>query len=116
MTVVQPTTSSILDAATTLHDGGVIAFATETVYGLGCDTFNTTAIERVYTLKGRPVDNPMIAHVLHKSTVPQLSDRWGKECDLLADMFWPGALTIVVPRRSTVPPSACGGFDRRSAV
>lgn len=111
MTIVEPTPKTIAEAATMLRDGGVVAFATETVYGLGCDTFNEKAIEEVYSLKGRPLNNPMIAHVLDVSWVNRLTDHWDDRCALLAMKFWPGALTLVLPRRGDVPASACGGYD-----
>ena len=111
MPVVSATQDSIHEAATILRDGGVVAFATETVYGLGCDTFNENAIEVVYSLKGRPLNNPMIAHILDVSWVNQLTDHWDDRCALLAMKFWPGPLTLVLPRRSDVPASACGGYD-----
>ena len=109
--IVDTTPKTISEAATVLRDGGVVAFATETVYGLGCDTFNEKAIEQVYLLKGRPPNNPMIAHILDVSWVDRLTDHWDDRCALLAMKFWPGALTLVLPRRSDVPASACGGYD-----
>jgi len=111
MTIIKPTPEAMCDAASTLRDGGVVAFATETVYGLGCDTFNEKAIEQVYSMKGRPLNNPMIAHVLDVSWVSRLTDHWDDRCALLAMNFWPGALTLVLPRRDDVPTSACGGYD-----
>ena len=111
MTIIKPTPAAICDAASTLRDGGVVAFATETVYGLGCDTFNEKAIEKVYLMKGRPLNNPMIAHVLDVSWISRLTDHWDDRCALLAMNFWPGALTLVLPRRDDVPASACGGYD-----
>lgn len=111
MTIIEPTHEAICDASSTLRDGGVVAFATETVYGLGCDTFNEKAIEQVYSMKGRPLNNPMIAHILDVSWVSKLTDYWSDRCALLAMNFWPGALTMVLPRRADVPASACGGYD-----
>jgi L-threonylcarbamoyladenylate synthase len=111
MTIISPTPEAIRNAADTLRDSGVVAFATETVYGVGCSTFDERAIEKVYTLKGRPLNNPMIAHVLDVSWVNQLTDHWDDRCALLAMNFWPGALTLVLPRREDVPASACGGYD-----
>ena len=111
MTILKPTPEAVCDAASTLRDGGVVAFATETVYGLGCDTFNENAIEQVYSTKGRPLNNPMIAHVLDVTWVSRLTDHWDDRCALLAMNFWPGALTLVLPRRDDVPASACGGYD-----
>lgn len=111
MTIISPTPESISKAASMLRGGDVVAFATETVYGIGCDTFNEKAIDQVYSLKGRPLNNPMIAHVLDVSWVGRLTDHWDDRCALLAMNFWPGALTLVLPRRDDVPASACGGYD-----
>ena len=111
MTIVSPTKEQIDSAATILHKGGIVAFATETVYGLGCDTFNEAAIELIYETKGRPIDNPMIAHVLDSTWVELLTTKWTEQCEKLATTFWPGPLTIVLPKRDTVPASACGGRD-----
>ncbi|MDP7006077.1 MAG: L-threonylcarbamoyladenylate synthase [Phycisphaerales bacterium] len=111
MTVVKPTEANIEKAATTLSGGGVVAFATETVYGLGCDTFNTEAIEKVYQMKGRPINNPMIAHVLDVSWVHGLTNNWNDKCDLLASKFWPGPLTLILSKSDSVPRAACGGHD-----
>jgi L-threonylcarbamoyladenylate synthase len=111
MTIVLPSKDSIQLATNTLLSGGAVAFATETVYGLGCDTFNKDAIQQVYSLKGRPRDNPMIAHVLDQSWADKLTEGWSETCARLAEAFWPGPLTIVLPRRSDVPPDACGGRD-----
>ena len=111
MTICSPSQSSIKEATQTLQSGGVVAFATETVYGLGGDTFNETAISKIYALKNRPANNPMIAHILDATWVNQLTDGWNKQCDLLADAFWPGPLTIVLPKKPSVPKSACGGYE-----
>ncbi len=111
MTIVKPSPKALGDAATKLREGGIVAFATETVYGIGCDTFNEIAIEQVYALKGRPLNNPMIVHVLDVSWVNRLTDHWDDRCALLAMNFWPGALTLVLPRRDDVPAAACGGYD-----
>ena len=112
MTIVLPTSLNIERAAKTLREGGIVAFATETVYGLGCDTFNPEAIESVYRLKGRPRQNPTIAHVLEPSWVEQLTGAWSGQCDLLAKAFWPGPLTIGLHpgrRLSTGPRRVCWG-------
>ena len=109
MTILLPTNENIGHASKTLQDGGIIAFATETVYGLGCDTFNQNAIETVYRLKNRPKQNPTIAHIDEVSWAHRLTDSWTPECDKLAEAFWPGPLTIVLPKKETVPATACGG-------
>lgn len=111
MSVVLPTIQNIEQAAQVLKKGGIIAFPTETVYGLGCDTFNPNAINRVYTLKGRPKNNPTIAHILESSWAGQLTEHWNEECDQLAKAFWPGPLTIVLPKKEEVPKAATGGRD-----
>jgi L-threonylcarbamoyladenylate synthase len=109
MSVVLPTTQNIEQAAQELKEGGLVAFPTETVYGLGCDTFNSSAINQVYTLKGRPKNNPTIAHILESSWALQLTEHWNEQCDQLAKAFWPGPLTIVLPKKEEVPKAATGG-------
>jgi L-threonylcarbamoyladenylate synthase len=110
MTICQPNQQAITKATTLLKDGGVVSFATETVYGIGCDTFNIDAIKTIYALKNRPNNNPMIAHILDVAWVNQLATDWCEQCDLLAEAFWPGPLTIVLPKKENVPSEACGGF------
>jgi len=100
------TVAAINEAAARLRAGGVVAFPTETVYGLGADTFNPEAIERIYRLKGRPADNPLIAHVLDVGQARHLTRRWDDRCDALAKRFWPGPLTLVLMRADRVPPEA----------
>lgn len=111
MTICQPNKETITRASTQLKEGGVVSFATETVYGLGCDTFNRSAIETIYTLKNRPKNNPMIAHILDVAWVNQLATGWNEQCDLLAEAFWPGPLTIILPKQEAVPATSCGGFN-----
>ena len=109
MTILSPTKESFETAVKTLQNGGIVAFATETVYGLGCDTFNKKAIDLVYKTKGRPIQNPMISHIADVSWVCQLASGWDNRCNKLAEMFWPGPLTIVLQKKEAVPKSACGG-------
>jgi L-threonylcarbamoyladenylate synthase len=109
MPVVPADSESIERAAKILRGGGVVAFPTETVYGLGADTFNSSALLRVYELKGRPADNPLIAHVLNIEQAKRVVLRWDERCDLLAHHFWPGPLTIVVRKAETVPDRATAG-------
>lgn len=111
MGIVSPSQESYVLAAKELRDGGMVCFSTETVYGVGCDTFNEQAIAKVYKLKNRPTNNPMIAHILDVSWTNQLCFGWSDSCNLLATSFWPGPLTIVLPKTESVPKSACGGFD-----
>lgn len=109
----------IADAARRLHAGGVIGFPTETVYGLGANTFDERAIEQVYQLKGRPFDNPLIAHVrnweqaqelVNLDATPQTS-HFKPHISNLTAHFWPGPLTLVLPKADRVPARATAGLN-----
>ncbi len=104
------TEAAVAAAADRLRAGEPVAFPTETVYGLGADTFNEAAIERVYALKGRPADNPLIAHVLDADQARRVAAVWEDRCQLLARSCWPGPLTIVVPKAAGVPRIATAGW------
>lgn len=97
-------------AAAALRRGNVVAFPTETVYGLGADTFNIAALQQVYDLKGRPADNPLIAHVSDAAQARRVAAAWDERCDRLTRRFWPGPLTIVVQRAEAVPDLATAGW------
>src|SRR3954471_1194176 len=101
--ILSPTPVHVHHAAAILRSGGVVAFATETVYGLGADTFSSMALANVYELKGRPANNPLIAHVLDAQHAGLLTDDWNDRAAALAGAFWPGPLTLVLPRRTEVP-------------
>jgi L-threonylcarbamoyladenylate synthase len=107
---VQPSDDAVAAAAARLHDGGVVAFPTETVYGLGADTFNPSAIERVFALKGRPLDNPLIAHVRDAEQARTVVAGWDERCTRLTERCWPGPLTMVLPRGERVPDQATAGW------
>ncbi|MSR18096.1 MAG: threonylcarbamoyl-AMP synthase [Phycisphaerales bacterium] len=109
-TIVPYTHEWIVKAASALGGGEVVAFATETVYGLGADSFNPTAIERVYALKERPWNNPLIAHVLDSLSAKSVTEGWSQRCDRLASRFWPGPLTLILQRGRRVPVEAAGGL------
>lgn len=107
--IVKADATSIRKAASIIRDGGVVAFPTETVYGLGCDTFNERAALEVYRIKRRPSSNPLIAHVLDVPMAKRVVIGWDVRCQRLAEAFWPGPLTLVLPRRAEVAPSSIGG-------
>ena len=109
--LVEPTSDAIAEASRLLERGQLIVFPTETVYGLGADTTNAKAIELVYALKGRPADNPLIAHVLDDVQARRIVAEWDDRCAFLSERFWPGPLTLVVVRGETVGPSATAGLD-----
>ena len=98
-------------AASVLMAGGLVAFPTETVYGLGADASNAAAVARIYSVKGRPADHPLIVHV---ATMDGLGD-WAREVPSyaisLARDFWPGPMTLVVPRSSLAGDFVTGGQD-----
>ncbi len=97
--------------AQTIRDGGVVAFPTETVYGLGADVFQPNAVERVFKIKGRPHYNPLIAHVFETKQLTQLVTHVPDTARRLIEAFWPGPLTIVLPKRKEVPDIVTGGHD-----
>lgn len=92
-----PTENDIVAAIAALERGELVAFPTETVYGLGADATNDTAVARVYAAKGRPAFNPLISHVASAAAAFRLGD-FPEMAKALAQVFWPGPLTIVVPR------------------
>lgn len=98
-------------AAELLRSGGLVAFPTETVYGLGADATDERAVSRVFAAKGRPADHPLIVHL---GSVEQL-DRWAREIPAaawrLAERFWPGPLTLILKRTAGVPDLVTGGQD-----
>lgn len=103
--------SSIKEAAAILRRGGLVAFPTETVYGLGADASNPAAVARIYAIKGRPRNHPVIVHI---ADIGQL-DRWAREVPVqaarLAERFWPGPLTLVLRRADGVSDALTGGQD-----
>jgi len=102
--------AGILIAAECIRAGGIAAFPTETVYGLGAGTFDAAALRSVYALKGRPSDNPLIAHVLDAVDARSLVSNWDARCSRLAAVFWPGPLTLILPRSDIVPDEAVAGL------
>lgn len=91
--------SKLSEAAGQLREGGLIAFPTETVYGLGADARSTAAVERIFAAKGRPSDNPLIVHIAHRKQLDELVLPYPELAEALMDRFWPGPLTIVLPVR-----------------
>lgn len=108
--IVEPSERTIVEAARALAAGDVIALPTETVYGLGADAMNPDALRKVYDLKGRPFDNPLIAHVLDATQARSLVADWSDRAELLAQEFWPGPLTLILPKADGVPSEATAGL------
>lgn len=105
------TEKEIKEAAFIIKRGGLVAFPTETVYGLGADALNPEAVAKVYEAKGRPSDNPMIVHIARASDIGQLTPRLSPDIVTLIENFWPGPLTLVVKRKPSVPDRTTGGLD-----
>lgn len=103
--------ASIADAVIRLRAQRLVAVPTETVYGLAARTLDPASIEEIYRVKGRPKDNPLIAHVSSIEMAKSLVTHWPQEADRLALVLWPGPLTIVLPKASTVPSVSTGGRD-----
>lgn len=103
LSVSGPEDPAILDAAAMLRAGGLVAFPTETVYGLGADGLDPQAVARIYAAKGRPPTNPLILHVADAGEAQALVAVWPPEAARLAERFWPGPLTMVLPAAAKVP-------------
>ena len=101
--------AAIAEAARLLAAGELVAFPTETVYGLGARALEPAAIARIFAAKGRPATHPLIAHVADAAGAEQLTTRWDARAARLAARFWPGPLTLIVPRAPSVPAELSGG-------
>ena len=109
--ILSTTENDIAEAAEIIQQGGLVAFPTETVYGLGADALNAEAVAKVYEAKGRPSDNPMIVHIARASDIGQLTPMLSEEIVNLIDNFWPGPLTLVLKKKAGVPDRTTGGLD-----
>lgn len=102
-------------AAEYIRKGKIVAFPTETVYGLGANALNEKAVKSVYKVKGRPSDNPMIVHIADESQLEELveggKDGIGQDALKLMELFWPGPLTMIFKKSSAVPDATTGGLD-----
>ena len=99
------------EAGQIIRRGGLVAFPTETVYGLGADGMNPDACARIYEAKGRPSDNPLILHIVDRKQVEEIAREVSPEADRLMDEFWPGPLTVILPKRDRVPSRVTGGLS-----
>lgn len=103
-------TNEILAAAERIRAGGLVAFPTETVYGLGANALDPAAVRKIFALKGRPATSPLIVHVDSLAMARSLAAAWPDEADRLAAAYWPGPLTIVVRKRPIVPDEVTAGL------
>jgi L-threonylcarbamoyladenylate synthase len=107
----RPDSDLIESAASIIRSGGLIAFPTETVYGLGADAMTEAAVLRIFEAKGRPADNPLIVHVCSTEMLESAVRRLSEKAVLLAERFWPGPLTLVLDRNTRVAASVSSGLD-----
>lgn len=103
--------NDIKRAAEIIAAGGLVAFPTETVYGLGADAFDPSAAKKAYAAKGRPSDNPLIVHIAEWDDVYRAASEIPEAAKKLADAFWPGPLTMIFPKLPDVPLETTGGLD-----
>lgn len=101
----------LVEGGRILREGGLVAFPTETVYGLGANGLNPDAVKKIYQAKGRPADNPLILHIADFNKVEQLVAKIPDQAEFLIQQFWPGPLTLVLKKRDCIPSIVTGGLD-----
>ncbi len=109
--IISISDNDLLYAANLIKNGNVIGIPTETVYGLGADATNEDAVKNIFIAKGRPSDNPLIVHIHHISKIQEISHNIPELAYKLAEKFWPGALTMVLPKNDCIPFITSGGLD-----
>ena len=102
---------TIMQAGEIIRNGGLVAFPTETVYGLGGDGLNPDSSRKIYAAKGRPSDNPLIIHIYRMEDLEVLVKEIPESARKLAEAFWPGPLTMILPKADVVPKETTGGLD-----
>ncbi len=105
-----PDIQEIRRAASTIKSGGLVAFPTETVYGLGADGLRADTVDKIFLAKGRPQDNPLILHVASPDDILRVATEVPPAVDKLVQLFWPGPLTLVLPKGPNVPDVVSGGL------
>jgi L-threonylcarbamoyladenylate synthase len=116
MPIIKISDESIREAAAVICDGGLVAFPTETVYGLGGDAYNPTALAKIFEVKGRPRFDPLIVHIADVKTLEKIVDLSlldtvvQKNITALTEKFWPGPLTLILPKRDIMPGLATSGL------
>lgn len=103
--------AALREAGQVLLQGGLVAFPTETVYGLGGDALNKESSQKIYAAKGRPSDNPLIVHIADMKDLPPIVKEVTPEAKKIAESFWPGPLTMILPKSEKVPYETTGGLD-----
>lgn len=106
-----PEPEIIEEAAKLIREGQLVAFPTETVYGLGANALNAEACAEIFKVKGRPQDNPLIVHVSNLEMVKSLVVGWNEQAERCARAFWPGPLTLVLPKTAIIPDAVSAGLS-----
>lgn len=101
----------LIEAGNVIKTGGLVAFPTETVYGLGGDALNRESSRKIYVAKGRPSDNPLIVHICKWEDIYPIVSQVSEEAKKIADAFWPGPLTMILPKSDLVPYETTGGLE-----
>jgi len=107
----KPQASQIKKAAEAIQSGGLVAFPTETVYGLGANAFNATAVRKIFKAKGRPSDNPMIVHIYSIEDLERVVKSIPNKAKILIKKFWPGPLTLVFDKSPAIPKEVTANLD-----
>ena len=107
----QNNTDIIREAGRILKEGGLVAFPTETVYGLGADALNEDAAKKIYAAKGRPSDNPLIIHITNMKALEKIVSEVPEKAVKVAEKYWPGPLTMIFNKSDIVPYGTTGGLD-----
>lgn len=106
-----PDQEILKEAGEIIKRGGLVAFPTETVYGLGADALNPEAAQRIYAAKGRPSDNPLIVHIARKADLYEIVSAVSEQAEKLMETFWPGPLTLIFEKKDKVPMETTGGLS-----
>ncbi|MDD6920579.1 MAG: L-threonylcarbamoyladenylate synthase [Eubacteriales bacterium] len=109
--ILSTTEENLKLAGNIIRDGGIVAFPTETVYGLGANGMNADSVKKIFVAKGRPSDNPLILHISDIEQLYDLAEEVTEECKKLIEAFWPGPLTVVVKAKKNIPVQTRGGLD-----
>lgn len=107
--IVVPDSDSIAQAAELIRAGEIVAFPTETVYGLGANALDAAAVQKIFLAKGRPSDNPLIVHIASRGQLRELVQSISSDAETLLEAFWPGPLTLVLPKSKAVPDEVTAG-------
>lgn len=111
MVKIFPSESELREAARLLRRGRLVAFPTETVYGLGANALDAPAVARIFAAKGRPATSPLIVHVSSADAAREMAACWPEIAARLAARFWPGPLTLVLPKQPSIPPNVTAGLE-----